>query len=64
MALNRLPAYQRDVLLLIVDGVSYEDAAQLYGCKVGTIKSRVSRARTTLVQMLGENSMRAAASIR
>lgn len=64
VALNRLPAYQRDVLLLIVDGVSYEDAAQLYGCKVGTIKSRVSRARTTLAQMLGENSMRAAASIR
>lgn len=62
-ALNRLPAYQRDALLLIVDGVSYEAAAQHCGCEVGTIKSRVSRARMTLAQMLGENSMRSAAFI-
>ncbi len=63
MALTRLPAYQRDALLLIVDGASYETAAQRCGCEIGTIKSRVSRARTTLAQMLGETSMRAAASI-
>ena len=60
-ALDRLPAYQRDALLLIVDGVSYEAAAERCGCEIGTIKSRVSRARTTLAEVLGEKSTRGAA---
>ncbi|GES41298.1 RNA polymerase sigma-70 factor (ECF subfamily) [Rhizobium sp. ERR 922] len=62
-ALARLPTYQRDALLMIVDGLSYDDAARLSGCEIGTIKSRVSRARATLVKILGENSIRSAASI-
>nr|WP_246704049.1 sigma-70 family RNA polymerase sigma factor [Rhizobium sp. P38BS-XIX] len=61
LALDRLPAYQRDALLMIVDGVSYEAAAERCGCEIGTIKSRVSRARTTLAEFLGEKSARAAA---
>jgi len=62
-ALVNLPAYQREALLLIVEGVSYDDAAQHCGCEVGTIKSRVSRARTSLARILGETSLHAAASI-
>ncbi|NTJ66553.1 sigma-70 family RNA polymerase sigma factor [Agrobacterium rhizogenes] len=62
-ALGQLPKHQRDALLMIVEGVSYEAAAKHCGCEVGTIKSRVSRARTTLVGILGEDSIRAAASI-
>ncbi|MFS8055658.1 sigma-70 family RNA polymerase sigma factor [Rhizobium sp. BR 317] len=62
-ALDRLPKYQRDALLMIVEGVSYEAAAERCGCEIGTIKSRVSRARNALIAMLGEESVRAAASI-
>lgn len=62
-ALARLPKYQRDALLMIVEGASYETAAERCGCAIGTIKSRVSRARNALTAMLGEQSIRAAASI-
>ncbi|NLS19998.1 RNA polymerase sigma factor [Rhizobium sp. P40RR-XXII] len=62
-ALDRLPKYQRDALLMIVEGVSYGAAAERCGCEIGTIKSRVSRARSMLVEMLGEKSLHAAASI-
>jgi len=62
VALAQLPDYQREALLLIVDGLSYEDAAYRCGCEVGTIKSRVSRARMALARALGESSMRGAAS--
>jgi RNA polymerase sigma-70 factor (ECF subfamily) len=33
-------------------GLSYEDAAELAGCPVGTVRSRVARARSTLVRLL------------
>ena len=47
--LRQLPASQREALLLIgVNGYSYEEAAAMTGCAVGTVKSRVSRARLQL----------------
>ncbi|RBP01272.1 RNA polymerase sigma-70 factor (ECF subfamily) [Roseiarcus fermentans] len=53
-ALTRLPPEQREVLILVgASGVSYEEAAQICGVEVGTIKSRLSRARSQLVAMLG-----------
>lgn len=46
-----LPRPQRDALLLVgVGGCSYQEAAKIGGCAVGTMKSRVSRARSTIVQ--------------
>lgn len=47
-AIGALDADQKKALLLIADGTSYADAAELCGCRIGTIKSRVSRARETL----------------
>jgi RNA polymerase sigma-70 factor, ECF subfamily len=53
-ALNRLPADQREALVLVgAAGFSYEDAALVSGCAVGTIKSRVNRARRKLTELLG-----------
>lgn len=52
-ALERLPEDQREALLLVSGaGLSYEEAAELCGCALGTIKSRVSRARTRLLALL------------
>jgi len=44
----------REVLTLVgASGCSYEEAAQICGCAVGTIKSRVNRARKKLSDLLG-----------
>jgi RNA polymerase sigma-70 factor (ECF subfamily) len=52
-ALNLLPAEQRESLILVgATGFSYEEAAQICGCAVGTIKSRVNRARRRLAEIL------------
>jgi RNA polymerase sigma-70 factor (ECF subfamily) len=52
-ALHLLPADQRESLILVgASGFSYEEAAQICGCAVGTIKSRVNRARTRLAEIL------------
>jgi RNA polymerase sigma-70 factor, ECF subfamily len=52
-ALTRLPADQREALLLVgASGFSYEQAAEICGCAVGTIKSRVNRARNRLAELL------------
>lgn len=52
-ALNELPEDQREALLLVgASGFSYEEAAEICGCKIGTVKSRVSRARSSLQEML------------
>ncbi|BBK32975.1 hypothetical protein STHU_36090 [Allostella humosa] len=54
IALMKLPHDQREALILVgASGMSYEEAAQVSGCAVGTVKSRVSRARKTLVQLTG-----------
>jgi RNA polymerase sigma-70 factor, ECF subfamily len=53
-ALNQLPADQREALILVgAAGFSYEEAANVSGCAIGTIKSRVNRARNKLVELLG-----------
>ena len=52
-ALSKLPEDQREALILIgASGFSYEEAAEICGCAVGTIKSRVNRARTRLANLL------------
>src|SRR5919205_2506509 len=52
-ALAKLPADQREALLLVgASGFSYEEAANICGCAVGTIKSRVNRARKKLAEIL------------
>ena len=52
-ALASLSPGQRSALVLVsVSGFSYEEAAEICGCAVGTIKSRVARARETLLEML------------
>jgi RNA polymerase sigma-70 factor, ECF subfamily len=52
-ALRRLTPEARDALLMIVGaGLSYEEAAQIAGCPVGTMKSRVNRAREHLAQQV------------
>lgn len=51
--LTNIPADQREALLLVgASGFSYEEAAEICGCAVGTIKSRVNRARARLVEWL------------
>lgn len=53
-ALEHLPEDQREAIVLIgASGFSYEEAAEICGCAVGTIKSRVSRARSRLQEVLG-----------
>jgi RNA polymerase sigma-70 factor (ECF subfamily) len=53
-AMTNLPAEQREVLTLIgANGLSYEEAAGICGVEIGTIKSRLSRARSRLVELLG-----------
>ena len=48
-ALEKLAHDQREALLLVgASGFSYEEAATICGCAVGTIKSRVNRARSRL----------------
>jgi RNA polymerase sigma-70 factor (ECF subfamily) len=52
-ALQALPPDQREALVLVgASGLSYEEAAEVLGTRVGTVKSRVSRARSRLELML------------
>ncbi len=53
-ALAKLSPEQREVLIMVgVSGISYEEAAEVCGVAVGTVKSRVNRARAKLVELLG-----------
>jgi RNA polymerase sigma-70 factor, ECF subfamily len=53
-ALGLLPPDQREALVLVgAAGMSYEEAAEIAHCAVGTIKSRVNRARIKLGTLLG-----------
>lgn len=57
-ALLTLPAERREALLLVgAGGFSYEEAAAIFGCAVGTIKSRVGRARAALSEMLANGAI-------
>jgi len=52
-AMTKLPAEQREVLTLVgASGLSYEEAAAICHVEIGTIKSRLSRARAKLVELL------------
>ena len=52
-ALAKLPEEQREVLIMVgATGLSYEEAAEICGVAIGTIKSRVNRARTKLAELL------------
>jgi RNA polymerase sigma-70 factor, ECF subfamily len=52
-ALSKLPEDQREAIVLVgASGFSYEEAAKICGCAVGTIKSRVNRARNRLAVLL------------
>ncbi|MFL5230238.1 MAG: sigma factor-like helix-turn-helix DNA-binding protein, partial [Microvirga sp.] len=53
-ALGKLSPEQREALLLIgAEGLTYEETAVICNTKVGTIKSRVNRARKRLAEILG-----------
>jgi RNA polymerase sigma-70 factor, ECF subfamily len=64
-ALAKLPVEQREVLTMVgASGLSYEEAAAICGVEIGTIKSRLSRARTKLSELLGLNERRGSRSDR
>jgi RNA polymerase sigma-70 factor (ECF subfamily) len=52
-ALQKLPDEHREALILVgAAGLSYEEAAEICGCALGTIKSRVNRARARLLKIM------------
>jgi len=54
-ALGRLPVEQREMLLLVASGnMSYQEAAEVTDCPIGTVKSRIARARTSLQRLLND----------
>jgi RNA polymerase sigma-70 factor, ECF subfamily len=54
-ALAKLPPDHREALILVgASGLSYEEAAQVCSCAVGTMKSRVNRARVRLADLLNQ----------
>ena len=54
-ALRTLPDEQREaVLLVMVEGYSYKEAAGIVGCPVGTLNSRLVRGRDALIAHLGD----------
>src|ERR1700685_3100844 len=59
MGLGMLPAEQREALILVgAGGFAYEEAAAICDCAVGTVKSRVSRARRALQGILESGQYR------
>jgi RNA polymerase sigma factor (sigma-70 family) len=57
-ALMLLPQPQREALILVgAGGFAYEEAAEICGCAVGTIKSRVARGRVALETLLSSGKM-------
>jgi len=57
-ALTNLSEDQREALVLVgAEGFSYEEAAEIAGCAVGTVKSRVNRARVRLAELMSIGSV-------
>ena len=58
-SLDELPENMRDILLMVgIDEISYEDAAALLTVPVGTVRSRLSRARAALRDKLAQKGLR------
>ena len=56
-AMQQLPPDQREaVLLVMVEGYAYKEAAEIVGCPVGTLNSRLVRGRDALIDILGEGA--------
>ena len=56
-AMQKLPRDQREaVLLVMVEGYAYKEAAEIAGCPVGTLNSRLVRGRDALLAMLGDTA--------
>ena len=57
-AMQQLPTAQREALILIgAGGFAYEEAAEICGVAVGTIKSRVARGRAALEELIGNGTL-------
>lgn len=57
-ALSRLGRDQQQILVMVAGlGFSYEEAATVMECAIGTVKSRLSRAREALAQEMGGNPL-------
>ncbi len=60
IALDRLPVQERSAIVLVLAaGYSYEEVAEAARCPVGTVKSRVSRARRKMLILLAADGARA-----
>lgn len=58
-ALSQLPdEFEQTVILCDMQGLSYEEAAEALGCKVGTVRSRLHRGRNMLQKLLWEQRMK------
>src|SRR3712207_2382022 len=56
-ALRQLPDEHREALILVgAAGLTYDEAAEICGCALGTIKSRVNRARARLLKIMEADS--------
>jgi RNA polymerase sigma-70 factor, ECF subfamily len=56
VALDRLPIEQREaVALVLIDGASYREASDMLDIPIGTLTSRIARARDSLATALGED---------
>ncbi|HEY4372578.1 MAG TPA: sigma-70 family RNA polymerase sigma factor [Burkholderiales bacterium] len=63
-ALQRLPDEQREVLLLVtLEGFSYDEAAHTLGLPIGTVMSRLARARAKLAALLEGEGTKGAAQV-
>ena len=55
-AIRKLPAPFRDILILVeLQQMSYSDAAAIAGVELGTVRSRLARAKARLTQLLNES---------
>ena len=56
-AMAKLSQDQREILILVgAEGLTYEEAAEICGCAVGTVKSRLNRARARLATLMNLDS--------